>query len=202
MSSRELLEKRRITDDNDIESAATSYDNIILIDVRTQPERDISMIDGAVSLKQFEHEIAPSLAQKKDDRQTLVVTYCTIGYRSAIEARRLRDKYHLQDRIYHLDGIVAYTHALAELEDDQQQTTEKSEIVHPEGLGNEGAPARTVKGAKKVHTFGFVWNVAHDNFEATHYSLPILLVRLAQVGGTVVIRKCQRLWFLLLNVMK
>ena len=44
---------------------------------------------------------------------TDIIFYCTIGYRSGMEAARICDEYNIdRGRVYSLDGIVPYTHAL------------------------------------------------------------------------------------------
>ena len=71
----------------------------ILVDARTRAEQQVSMIPGAVPLQDL----------KLDGNVQIVGVYCTIGYRSGLEATRLQDV-HPQLQVYNLDGIVAYTH--------------------------------------------------------------------------------------------
>lgn len=145
----------------------------VLIDVRTGPERQVSKLEGAITLKEFEKQ-ASSLSP-----DTKVVTYCTIGYRSGLEARRLQYQYGLHGRISSLDGIVAYTHA----------------ISNDEGYNNEDAPRvvcpSTGVDTNDVHTFGRQWDCVADEYETQHFALPVLIIRLAQVGATVVVRTLQ-----------
>ena len=56
--------------------------SMVLVDVRSAPERDVSMIAGAISSQQYEAD--PSAY---GDRT--IVLYCTIGYRSGKYARKL-----------------------------------------------------------------------------------------------------------------
>lgn len=147
-------------------------DNTVLVDVRTQPERNISTIEGAISLHEFEQRIS-SLPP-----ETQVVTYCTIGYRSGLEARRLQYQYALQGRISSLDGIVAYTHAITS-EDDNGDDIPR--VVCP----------ATGSDASAVHTFGSQWDCVAENYESKHFSLPTLLLRLIQVSSTVILRTGQ-----------
>jgi Rhodanese-related sulfurtransferase len=84
---------------------------VTLVDVRTRAEQKVSMIPGAITLHEFESQLKQHPNKWQDDGQ-LVVTYCTIGYRSGLEAQRLRQVYNIGN-IRHLDGIVPYTHACA-----------------------------------------------------------------------------------------
>jgi rhodanese-related sulfurtransferase len=213
ISSRELIELN-IKDNT----------TLILVDVRTRPEREISMIEGAISLKDFEQTVAPKLLLLNDEdddadpflsntstTNTLyipairVVTYCTIGYRSGLEARRLRDKYDLQGHIYSLDGIVAYSHAVVanrkaseHQESSSGGATRALRIPPPRRIvRKEGGDNSEVAETFSVHTFGFVWNFAHQDYETTYFRFPMSLVRMTQVGGTVVVRKSQQIGFLL-----
>jgi rhodanese-related sulfurtransferase len=139
----------------------------VLVDVRTVPERNVSTLQGAVSLHQFEER--GSLLSP----ETKVVTYCTIGYRSGMEARRLQSQYALEGRISSLDGIVAYTHALA----SDERNGKAPKVV--DKMGRE---------TRNIHTFGKSWNCVSAEYEAQHFSPPVLILRYIQVGGTVVWR--------------
>jgi sodium/bile acid cotransporter 7 len=57
-------------------------DAVLFIDVRTQQERAVSMLPGAVSEAEFLQ--TPSLARGKT-----AVAYCTIGYRSGLFAKKM-----------------------------------------------------------------------------------------------------------------
>ena len=134
-----------------------SYENVTLVDVRTEPERRVSMLPGAVPLEEF----TPT-----NQGDNLIVTYCTVGYRSGLEARRLGLQHpECKDRLRSLDGVVAYTH-------------EATHLIDP----STGEPTQ------RVHTFGGMWAscVDPETFEATTFSLPELLVRLLQVMVAVI----------------
>jgi len=71
------------------------------------------MIPNATTLDQLEANLNANRNDKHASSSSpsevhVVVTYCTIGYRSGLEAQRLRDQYNLNVR--NLDGIVSYTH--------------------------------------------------------------------------------------------
>jgi len=70
--------------------------NIILLDVRPEKERKISVIPGSISLKIF-HENKNKYKGKK------IVAYCTIGYRSSKHAEILNK---LGFNVYNLEGSL------------------------------------------------------------------------------------------------
>lgn len=154
-----------------------SYDSssTVLVDVRTKPERNVSRIKGAVSLQEFEEEHVRSLQP-----ETKVVTYCTIGYRSGLEARRLQYQYSLKGRISSLDGIVAYTHALSNVEEE----SEAPKVIDP----------NTGMETTEIHTFGSSWDCVDGKYHPRHFSHPMIVLRYLQVGGTVVWRTIQYLF--------
>ena len=185
---------------------------VLLIDVRTAAERAVSVIPGSVSLQQVSQRGSASAASVKLllRQDTMVVTYCTIGYRSGMEATRLLHRYPtLEGRIYNLDGIVAYTY----LNSTNVSNVESSAITH-----DEHSPVSPASGLAKttisdpqqdqnqrglvdpvtnktvfaVHTFGSMWSLADPVYTASHFSSPQLAVRLGQVGLRVVIRFFQR----------
>jgi rhodanese-related sulfurtransferase len=147
------------------------HDNIVLVDVRTKPERNVSKIEGSISLQEFQEQFS-SLPPDKH-----VVTYCTIGYRSGLEARRLQYQHNLQGRISSLDGIVAYTHAISK----QDANEDVPQVVCPSTGCN-----TTV-----VHTFGKQWSCVDEGYETKHFSPPALILRLVQVGTVVIVRTIQ-----------
>jgi predicted sulfurtransferase len=52
----------------------------LLVDVRSQPERKVSMISGAISLNELKTKVLPNLIDKaSDDAPSNIVLYCTIG---------------------------------------------------------------------------------------------------------------------------
>lgn len=91
----------------------TGTDPPVLVDVRGDEEREVSMIPGAISQEEFE---------KHPDRFTgrEVVTYCTIGYRSGRYTQKLVGK---GWDAHNLRGsIVSWTHVEGELEHDGSPT--------------------------------------------------------------------------------
>lgn len=59
--------------------------NIVLVDVRTPTEQQVSMAEGAISAEEFDRT-------QDAHRGKTVVTYCTVGFRSGHLADALRTK--------------------------------------------------------------------------------------------------------------
>jgi sodium/bile acid cotransporter 7 len=83
--------------------------NLVIVDVRTEAERAVSVIKGAVTKEQYEADVNGEYVGKK------IVAYCTIGYRSGKYVETL-----IKDKgvdAYNLRGsILAWTHAGGPLE--------------------------------------------------------------------------------------
>mmetsp|Transcript_72256 Transcript_72256/g.200423 ORF Transcript_72256/g.200423 Transcript_72256/m.200423 type:complete len:738 (+) Transcript_72256:61-2274(+) len=85
-------------------------EDVVLVDVRTKEEQTVSMIPGALTREAFEAELLPSLAQQaatgSDTR--LVVPYCTVGYRSGMYCRDLRNNHGLR-KVQNGEGVLMWT---------------------------------------------------------------------------------------------
>jgi len=93
--------------------ALRERENVVLVDVRTPEEREISMIPGAVTVDEFE-------ARKSRYSDHAIVAYCTVGYRSGIYAKELRGE---DFRSFNVrGGILAWTHAGQPLNSEQGPT--------------------------------------------------------------------------------
>ncbi len=87
---------------------------VVIVDVRTPEEQQVSMIPGAVSEKQFLRD----LEQHKD---RLVIGYCTISYRSGEFARKLRAEHGIT--MYNLrGGLLAWVHDGGDIVDQKGKT--------------------------------------------------------------------------------
>mmetsp|Transcript_21718 Transcript_21718/g.32444 ORF Transcript_21718/g.32444 Transcript_21718/m.32444 type:complete len:210 (-) Transcript_21718:107-736(-) len=136
--------------------------SLILIDVRSQPERSVSCIPSAISLEQYESGIKAGTIPLNAN----IITYCTVGYRSGVEARRLCDRYdHVPGKICSLDGIVAYTHA-----------ANAKHLVS----GHSGQETN------RVHTFGSMWGHVGNDYQATSFGIGTLMYRNLEVMGRTV----------------
>ena len=104
----------------------------ILVDAREPEERAVSTIPGSLAAEEFERQASELRGRK-------VITYCTVGHRSAEYTRwLLEDGW---DAVNFAGSILAWTHA-------------GGELVDPEGN-----PTR------RVHVYGERWNLAADGYE-------------------------------------
>jgi rhodanese-related sulfurtransferase len=161
---------------------------VVLVDVRSEPEQQVSMLEGSMTKEQFRQR-----QQELTNDEAFIVTYCTIGYRSGLEARRLSLLYpHLKDRIWSLDGVVSYTHALGKILDAQHTgyLKPRDEATLQDSQSDPSTRAgplrfvdrQTGKPTNNVHTFGAMWGCVDDqNFKTMHFLFPEILVHLFQV---------------------
>jgi len=111
-------------------------DSVVLVDVREERERAISMIPGAISAGEFERD--PSRYAN-----VAVVAYCTIGHRSSEYARRLTAAGH---PVSNLSGsILAWVHAGGPL------------------VAGDSLAAGAV--TKRLHVYGRDWDLAPSKYE-------------------------------------
>ena len=83
---------------------------MVLVDVRSPEEREVSIIPGAISVEEFE----VNLPQYKNGDAT-IIAYCTIGYRSGKYARKLKQQ---KINILNLEGsLLAWSHVRGKLVD-------------------------------------------------------------------------------------
>ncbi|KAL6067319.1 MPT-synthase sulfurylase [Balamuthia mandrillaris] len=137
---------------------------VVLVDVREDNERAVSMLPCAVTEEQFwgwmkakENE----REQEKEGEEVIVVPYCTIGYRSGLFARYLHQRFAQDGRrkggedergerarrtsVKNLRGsLLAWTH-------------EQQPLVTPEG-----------NPTTRVHTFGKEWALVPPNYSAIY----------------------------------
>ena len=189
LSSRDLLHdtlshaQSSPTNNNNTPQWTIHGKKVILVDVRSRPEREVSMISGAISIDEFRNEVLPSLLRSLDDglqlddeqphhhsRQNgiVVATYCTIGYRSGVEARKLVSDYpsvfsnHDDDsddsntsddeevdrpiKIYNMDGIIPFANSTLD-EEIQNNTTLPPLLIEP----------ISKQSTNRVHVYGSAW---------------------------------------------
>ena len=78
--------------------------NFVLVDVRTDKEREVSTLPGAITAKDFESRLEELVAEGRT-----VVAYCTIGARSSSYARKMGRR---GVKVLNLEGsVLAWTHA-------------------------------------------------------------------------------------------
>ena len=86
---------------------------LVIVDVRSPQERRVSMIPGAISAEDFERD-------SKAYKPFRIVSYCTIGGRSGVYTKRLREA---GFNAVNLKGsILAWAHAGQELIDENGPT--------------------------------------------------------------------------------
>lgn len=111
----------------------TTDSSEILVDARTAEEQEVSMIKGAITQKEFE-------SRAEEFRSKKVVVYCTVGYRSGMYTKELREKgfdaYNLRG------GILLWTH-------------HGGELIHNETKTN------------RIHVYGSMWNLAPRSWDAS-----------------------------------
>ncbi|MEO1528542.1 MAG: rhodanese-like domain-containing protein [Planctomycetota bacterium] len=117
----------RLTGSPSIESIETrelerllDSDDVVLVDVRSEAERSVSMIPGAVSKEQFEDE-----ADQYRDRT--IVPYCTVGGRALLYARKLAKQGF--DTRCHRESILGWCDAELPLVDAEGNPTNRVHVV-------------------------------------------------------------------------
>ena len=123
-------------------AARQAAEPIILIDEREPREQAVSMIPGAIRKEEFERDLdhnALAVELRGDQhRGRKIVTYCTIGYRSGVYARQLRER---GLDAYNLKGsILAWAHAGQEFVDADGPT-------------------------HRAHVYGEKWNLLPEGYE-------------------------------------
>ena len=83
-ASRRLFGRPRVQtiSTSDLEQAMNSDDSPVLVDVRSDSERGVSRIPGAITQQEYEAEVERFAGRR-------VVAYCTVGGRSYLYARKL-----------------------------------------------------------------------------------------------------------------
>ena len=183
ISSQKLIEDTVLKNSN-ADTSENQWDidgkRILLVDVRSPPERKVSMIAGAISLHEFNTNVLPNLMDTSCDKlPQSIVMYCTIGYRSGLEGRKLLNEHptlfcscdacdenernNLNDRsriqIRNLDGILPFANAL--------KSPQQSALV----LNRYLVDPSTKKPTNKVHVYGPSWkNCLDETYEAVMFS--------------------------------
>lgn len=95
---------------------------VVLVDVRSPEEREVSFIPGAISIVEFERN-------SKQYQNSTIVAYCTIGYRSGKYAEKFRQQ---GIKILNLEGsLLAWSHAQGKLI-NSQGLTNKVHVFAPQ----------------------------------------------------------------------
>ena len=105
---------------SDLHAATKEGDSSpVLVDVRSDSERAVSLIPGAISQQQYE-------AAAREFAGRRLVIYCTVGGRSYLYARQLVASG--VDAANYLDSILGWCRAVSPLESPDGQPTN---AVHP-----------------------------------------------------------------------
>ncbi|WP_286765406.1 MULTISPECIES: rhodanese-like domain-containing protein [Rhodopirellula] len=91
-------------------------ESFVLVDVRSQSERDVSQIPGAISMDEF-------WSRRDELKNRTVIASCTVGGRSLLFAQRCLHN-GIPARNYR-PGILGWCEAGGELVDPQGQTTRR-----------------------------------------------------------------------------
>jgi len=87
--------------------------NAILVDNRSEKERNVSMIPSAISQKEFER-------QKENIRNKKIIVYCTVGFRSGKYSQHLFKK---GFNAYNLKGgVLLWAHSNQKFTNDNGET--------------------------------------------------------------------------------
>lgn len=174
-------------------------ESLWIVDVRSEAERQVSMIQQAMTLSELETRVHHK--QPTDpNHKTRVVFYCTIGYRSGMEATHYQQnwkKTHPELECYNLDGIVSFSHVLAEKASTNQSTTtttEPEEDITSHLASCLVAPS-TGEPTWKLHTYGMAWDMGDNTtFTSTYFDSSSLPRQLAHDSYHVSVRFWQRQW--------
>ena len=113
-----------------------SNNDVVLIDVRTSEEQEVSMLPGAIKQAEF-------IANQERYRDKQVVTYCTIGYRSGMFAKKLHEE---NWQVANLKGsILSWCHAGGKLV---------------------SGPVNQRLETKRVHIYSKQWNLLPKGYQA------------------------------------
>jgi len=92
---------------------ALNSKEIVYVDVRESRETEVSMIEGALTQKEFEKN-------RENYKNHIIVVYCTIGYRSGRYSQKLIDK---NFKAFNLKGgVLAWSHDKREFFRGKQKT--------------------------------------------------------------------------------
>lgn len=103
--------------------------DVVIVDVRSNDEIQVSKIPGAISLEQFRLR-SDSLKNKE------IIAYCTIGYRSSKFVRSILSKF---PKAKNLEGsIISWVHAGGKIVDSNENETKR---IHAYGRSQKLLPS-------------------------------------------------------------
>ena len=120
-------------------------DKVVLIDVRSPEERDVSVIPGAIPADEFERDLA-------EFSNRIPVVYCTAGYRSGAYVRKMKTRW--RDAAAGEAGTAPNRSAMQNLKGGiLAWCHENGELV-----SGGGQPT------KHVHVYGKAWNLLPEAY--------------------------------------
>lgn len=115
----------------------------VFIDVRKESERSVSTLPKAITKEAY-------LRDRDLYKDKKVIAYCTIGYRSGVFAKEMKEKGIL---VYNLSaGILGWTH-------------EGGKVYDSRGI------------VQRIHVYGKDWNYPPEGFETTTFGLLERLIK-------------------------
>mmetsp|Transcript_28147 Transcript_28147/g.81047 ORF Transcript_28147/g.81047 Transcript_28147/m.81047 type:complete len:237 (-) Transcript_28147:325-1035(-) len=176
-------------------------EKVLMVDCRTAEEMSCSMVDGAITLEQLEEADEADL-----QAATMIVPYCSVGYRSGIVAERLRRQGY--ENVRNGDGIVLWA-----WHDWQKQHQQQSQPADPATEPSAPSPRLVVPSRQppevadsspllleksgqptRVHVFGSMWSHLPPGYQAVTFPLCRQLAEIVCIVASRVaqIMRCER----------
>lgn len=148
---------------SDLNKKMSSSPPIILVDVRTDAEIQVSRIPKAITKQEFlSRNITPD---------NVVCAYCTVGYRSSKFAQQLSREPESFRQVYNLSGgILQWTHAGLPL---------------VKAVDSHGNASLTFEETKQVHVFGKDFELQREDYEAVLFQQPIASYTVHTIKSTL-----------------
>ena len=141
--------------------------HVLLVDVRTEEERNVSMIKGAINETQFEAMQLKKNVHSDDEIKYIVVPYCTIGHRSGIFATQLiESKGWDKDLVFNGQGVVPWSYESLDLEVPLEHHT-----MVKDNDNDLNAPIIKTTSTFNLHVFGSRWDIADPKYVTTTFSV-------------------------------
>ncbi|CAM9743291.1 unnamed protein product [Scytosiphon promiscuus] len=153
---------------------------VLLVDVRTEQEMEVSMLRGALSrqacflyLEDFESsnlgewvrtgQQFQSISGEGDGACDVVVPYCTVGYRSGQYVKKLVDLGY--PSVKNSEGVVLWTHDVG-----SGLIAPAAATTNCEGASSCAPQYDAGDEVKRVHVYGSPWDHAHEDYETIKFT--------------------------------
>ena len=197
----------------------------LLVDVRTSQERKVSMIAGAIDIDNFMEHVLPSLIGNESltapriahhsPQPEIIIMYCTVGFRSGMEARKLQNEYpslfqqsintnNTQEetgttkiRIGNLDGIVNFANSNVEFASNNANLF--GEANHSDAnIANNSllVDPKTQQPTMAVHVYGAPWKncLSPEVHKVVIFSKSDFVWKSVRVGLRRILLSCKSCW--------